>query len=196
MTDGSNMTDLWERMRQGDIEAMILLYKQSYGGLLSYGVQLSNCNETAKDAINDVFLNIWENRSKLKSVGNVKAYLFACIRRKVFQSATLNGKVSSIPADELLFNQATDLSQEEILVAIQQSDEIRLKVQKALEKLTNRQRELIQMKYFKGLDYRQIEIETGISMKTAYNTIYNAMKILTNELRNVLFAMILFAIFG
>lgn len=192
-TTASNMTDLWERVRQGDSEAMVSLYKQLYADLLGYGVQLSGSNEAAQDAINDIFLTIWDNHAKLKPVENVKAYLFASMRRRIFQFAKSKNKLSSIHSGELLFGQAeNDLSHEEILVAMQRSEEIRRKVQKAMEKLTQRQRELIRMKFFQGLNYQQIETETGITMKTAYNTVYNAMKVLAEELHNTLFFLIIF----
>ena len=188
MPAASKLTDLWEKMRVSDTASLVQLYEQLYADLLSYGVQLSRSNEIAKDAINDVFVDIWDNRLKLKPVENVRAYMFACIRRKIAHSAIIQRKISSLP-DWQRVNVQIDLSHEEILMAMQRSDEIRRSVQRALEKLTDRQRELIQMKYFKGLDYRQIESETGISMKTAYNTIYNAMKILAYELKDILFTL-------
>ena len=194
MPAASALIDLWEKMRAGDTASLVQLYEQLYADLLSYGVQLVSSNEIAKDAINDVFVDIWDNRSKLKPFENVKAYLFACIRRKIFHSTTIQRKTSSLP-DLQWVSEQSDLSQEEIIMAMQRSDEIRRRVQQALEKLTGRQRELIQMKYFNGLDYRQIESETGISMKTAYNTIYNAMKILANELKDVLFLLVFFFFF-
>lgn len=181
-----DLKNLWERLRLEDAEAMMQIYTQSYAGLLSYGVQLSNNNEMAKDAINDVFLELWDNRSKLKPVENVRAYLFACLRRKIFQYAAINQKTDSI-TDTADSYQEPVLSQEDILVAMQQSDEIRRKVLKALDKLTDRQKELITLKYYKGLDYRQIESVTGISIKTAYNTVYSAMKILAVELKDIIF---------
>ncbi|MBP6023863.1 RNA polymerase sigma factor [Ferruginibacter sp.] len=187
MSTTADLKSQWERLRQDDTEAMMQLYAQSYAGLLSYGVQLINNNELAKDAINDVFLELWDNRLKLKPVENVKAYLFACIRRKIFQTATINRKANAITDNTAVNQQQSDLSHEDLLVAMEQSDEIRSKVLKALDKLTDRQKELITLKYYKGLDYRQIETTTGISMKTAYNTVYNAMKILTVELRDIIF---------
>lgn len=193
MSTTADLKSQWERLRQDDTEAMMQLYAQSYAGLLSYGVQLINNNELAKDAINDVFLELWDNRLKLKPVENVKAYLFACIRRKIFQTATINRKANAITDNTAVNQQQSDLSHEDLLVAMEQSDEIRSKVLKALDKLTDRQKELITLKYYKGLDYRQIETTTGISMKTAYNTVYNAMKILAVELRDIIFVfMVLF----
>ena len=185
------MKNLWERLRQDDAGAMVLLYEQSYADLLRYGVQLSDNIESAKDAINDIFLNLWVNRSNLKPVENVKAYLFACLRRKIFQSASISRKISAVADESQLFSQGLDLSHEDILMAMQRSDEIRRKVQKALEKLTERQRELIQMKYFKGMDYHQIEENTGMNIQTAYNTMRNAMKILASELRDIFLVIVI-----
>ena len=180
----AKMPDRWDKMRLGDRDAMLVLYQYYYNDLLSYGVQLSNSIDTAKDAINDVFLDLWEHHTNLKPVKNVKAYLFACVRRKIFHPVYFNNKV--LLAEEVAFYEGMETSYEEIWIAMQQSDEIRMKVRAALDKLTERQKELIHLKYFKNMDYREIGLTTGMSLKTAYNTIYNAVKVLTNELRDTL----------
>lgn len=179
----AEMPDRWDKMRLGDRDAMLALYESYYNDLLSYGVQLSNSTDIAKDAINDVFLHLWEHHSGLKPVKNVKAYLFACIRRKIFQPVYAN---KTFLFTEEAFAESTEISHEEVLIAVQQSDAIRMKVKAALDKLTERQKELIYLKYFRDMDYREIGLTTGMSLKTAYNTIYNAIKILTGELRDTL----------
>ncbi len=175
------MQDLWEKMRQGDADAMLALYERNYADLLSYGVQLIGSTDTSKNVINDVFLHLWEHHVKLKPVQNVRAYLFACTRRRVFHPDYYNNKVLS--DSEAGFDEKGEMSYEDLLIDMQRSDEIRIKVQAALAKLTARQKELIELKYFRNMDYRQIEKETGISAKTAYNTVYNAIKVLETELR-------------
>lgn len=190
------MKSLWENLRQGDPESIVSLYEQFYPDLLTYGVRLCNSNETAKDAINDIFLNLWDNRSKLKPVENVKAYLFACLRRNIFKSVTTNRKAFAPEMDGSLQGELVNLSHEDILIGIQQSEEVRRKVQAALGKLTDRQRELILMKYYKGMDYKQIEAQTGMSMKTAYNTVYNGLKILSEELKDIVFLLLIIAMTG
>ncbi len=183
------MSELWEKMRQGDADAMLMLYEQHYNALLSYGVQLSGSIHTSKDAINDVFLNLGEQYRNLSPVKNVKAYLFACVRRSIFQLPYANRKVISV--DEASLYKETEISYEDILIEIQQSDALRMKIRTALNKLTDRQKELIQLKYFQNLSYSQIEAATGISIKTAYNTIYSALKALEGELRGLLFDIFL-----
>ncbi|MBX2926112.1 MAG: sigma-70 family RNA polymerase sigma factor [Chitinophagaceae bacterium] len=189
----ADMEDQWEGMRRGDAAAMLVLYEHNYSDLLSYGVQLSNSTDTAKDAINDVFLQLWEQRAKLKPVKNTKAYLFACIRRKIFHPAYTDNKMLLLT--EKAFYESAETSYEDVLIAMQQSEETRKKVQAALEKLTARQKELIHLKYFKNMGYQEIELATGISVKTAYNTIYNAVKALANELRTMALTLLLPVLF-
>lgn len=184
------MSELWEKMRQGDAEAMLMLYELHYNDLLSYGVQLCGSIHTSKDAVNDVFLNLGEQYKNLSPVKNVKAYLFACLRRSIFQLPYANSKVISV-GEASIYNE-TETSYEDMLIEIQQSDALRMKIGMALNKLTGRQRELIQLKYFQNLSYSQIEAATGISIKTAYNTIYSALKALESELRGLLAGIFLF----
>ncbi len=172
---------------EGDADALLALYESNYKDLLSYGVQLTDNLHAAKDAVNDVFLNIWEHHRQLKPVKNVRAYLFACIRRNIFHAREQPRRVL-VPEPELYASAET--SYEEILIAIQQSDELRKKVHAALSKLTGRQKELIELRFFRNMDYREIEQATGISVKTAYNTIYNAIKVLAVDLRDALPALL------
>lgn len=183
----AGMPDRWDEMRLGNRDAMLVLYEFYYNDLLSYGVQLSNSTDTAKDAINDAFLHLWEHHAGLKPVKNIKAYLFACIRRSIFHPAYFDKRIL---LTEEAFYRSTETSYEEVLIAMQQTEETRKKVQAALEKLTARQKELIHLKYFKNMDYREIELATGISIKTAYNTIYNAVKLLGKELRGTMLIIV------
>ncbi|GAO42701.1 putative RNA polymerase ECF-type sigma factor [Flavihumibacter petaseus NBRC 106054] len=179
-------------MIAGDADALLALYEYSYKDLLSYGVQLTGSLDAAKDAINDVFLNIWERHSRLKPVKNVRAYLFACIRRNIFHTKEQPRQVIMVEDPEVYSSSET--SYEEILIAMQQSDETRRKVQAALSKLTDRQKELIELKFYQNKDYREIEEITGMTVKTAYNTIYNAIKVLAVDLRDVITSLIVWAV--
>lgn len=189
---------LWDEFRMGNETALVYLYKMLFQKLLTYGVQLCNNHEIAKDALNDVFSDLWGNRGKLNKVDNVQAYLYACMRRKIFQQINSWNKVIPFPQETMrqLKSQEVELSHEDLLIAIQRTDEMNLKIKNALSNLTVRQRELIHMKYYQNLSYEQIEAATGMSKKTAYNTIYNAIKALAGELRDTLLSLVFILLFG
>lgn len=172
---------------------MVELYELHYKELLIYGIQLCKDIDQSRDFINDVFLQLWENRARLGAIANMRAYLFACMRRRVFKALGKAGR-EIYPGDDAL-PAAADPSHEEMVMAMQQTDEIRRKVQHALGKLTTRQKELIMMRYYQQLDYSEIEAATGMTMKTIYNTIYNAMRVLSSELKGVPIPFLLFFFF-
>jgi hypothetical protein len=66
---------LWNRVRENGQDALVDLYEQLYFHLVSYGVRNCGDTEITKDAINDMFLEIWDQRHKLPEVSNVKSYL-------------------------------------------------------------------------------------------------------------------------
>ena len=174
--------DLWNGIRNSRLEAVENLYRTLYFDLFNYGIHISGDVEITRDAINDIFLEIWEKRTQLPEVSNVKSYLFTYLRRKVFGVIRLDGKKqlasraysSAYPLHEDSF--------EDHLVEKQLLQEIKLKVSQALEKLTDRQKELVQLRYFESLTVEDIAHKTGLSAKTVYNTIYNVLKVLSAEL--------------
>ena len=83
-------------------------------------------------------------------------------------------------ADEEALN---ELSYEEIIVRVQRDEELKRKLHRALEQLTPRQIELIRLVFFEGLTYEEVAARTSQSIKTAYNTIYNAIQLLRKLLK-------------
>ena len=83
-------------------------------------------------------------------------------------------------ADEEVLN---ELSYEEIIVGVQRDEELKEKLRKAMQQLTPRQTELIRLIFFEGLTYEEVAARTSQSIKTAYNTIYNAIQLLRKLLK-------------
>ncbi|PSL44781.1 RNA polymerase sigma-70 factor (ECF subfamily) [Chitinophaga niastensis] len=172
---------LWNRVRQNDQEALVGLYEHLYLQLVNYGIRICSDVELTKDAINDMFLEIWDQRQKLHEVSNVKSYLFTYLRRKIF-AGIRQTKKSLLAAD--VFSDDTsphELSYEECIVAVQATEEIKQKIKRAISRLTPRQKELVQLRYFDGLSMEEVGKRAGITTKTAYNTLGFALKTLSVE---------------
>ncbi|TWF45348.1 RNA polymerase sigma-70 factor (ECF subfamily) [Chitinophaga polysaccharea] len=180
--DAAANTLLWNRVRNGQQEALVLLYERLYFYLVNYGIRICGDIEITKDAINDLFLEIWDQRHKQPEVANVKSYLLTWLRRRIF--ADIHHSKKTTEAAGAWSDTATphELSYEECIVAIQTSDEIKQKIRRAMAALTPRQKELIQLRYFDGLSMEEVSQRTGISTKTVYNTLGSALKCLSAEL--------------
>jgi len=173
----------WEQMRLGDKNALFGLYNNLYFHLIRFGLKINSDDELVKDCVNQVFLNLWDKRTRLNPVENVKSYLMTSLRRCMLDQLAYidrtNLAVNKMGNDEA----KNELSYEDIIIGLQQDEEIKNKLRIAIAQLTPRQFELIQLKFFEGLSYEQIAERTSQTVKTAYNTVYDAIKVLRKILK-------------
>lgn len=173
----------WNQMRLGDKQALFELYTKLYFHLIRFGLKINADDELVKDCVNQIFLNIWDKRERLPAVQQVKSYLMTALRRCMLDQLAYTDKIqvafNQIGADE----NWNELSYEEIMINVQVDDEVKKKLGSAIKQLTPRQMELIHLKFFEGLTYDQIAERTSQTVKTAYNTIYDAIKTLRKLLK-------------
>ena len=172
----------WLEFKSGSEAALHNLYKQHYLGLINYGIKFSGDRHYANDCIVEMLLGLWEKRAKLPEVENVRSYLLTCLRTIMLQRIRSDKlrEVKERHAHSLTDHQ--ELSYEEHISKIQTDLIIKDKLTKSLNKLTGRQKELLQLKFFDNLDYDEIAMRCNISKRTAYNIVYDALKILKDDL--------------
>src|SRR5690606_33011302 len=73
--------DLWRNFIKGDRLAFDSLMQQHINILFCYGCKFSKDEELVKDAIQELFIRIWETRLNLCSDVKPKPYLMASLRR-------------------------------------------------------------------------------------------------------------------
>jgi RNA polymerase sigma factor (sigma-70 family) len=173
----------WEEMRLGNKQALFELYNNMYFHLIRFGLKITADDELVKDCVNQIFLNFWDKRARLQPVDNVKSYIMTSLKRCILDQINYLDKTSVAILKMGAEDDGNELSYEEIIIRVQQDDELKRKLQTAIQQLTPRQMELIQLKFFDGLTYEQIADRTSQSIKTSYNTIYDAIKSLRKLLR-------------
>lgn len=154
---------------------MLVLYNTFYVGLLNYGIKLTGDRDLAKDCITQILLRLWEKKDELPAVENVRGYLTICLRNEIF-SEIKSSKLKKIRNRMMLSeHDTTEQPYEDLLIKTQQNLFVRQKLKKALEKLTQRQKELLELRYFEDLDYDEIAHRCNISKRTAYNLIQTGL---------------------
>jgi len=195
MAEGSAQT--WHQFIEGSHDALNDLYKQHYLGLVNYGTKLTGNRQYANDCIVEMLLGLWEKRSGLPEVSNVRSYLMSCLRTVIFQkfrSEKLRETKETF-AHSLIVQE--ELSYEEYITNLQTDMIIKARLQQSLNKLTDRQKELLQYRFFENMDYDEIALKCGISKRTAYNIIHDALQRLKTDLSkegnsDYLYSMLLF----
>ena len=170
---------LWQKMKEGDKQSLFDLYDATYFHLVRFGLKTVPNDEVVKDTIMSLFFKLWDKRDGLAEVSNVKSYLFTSLKRLLLDYLANDVKMSeAIKAYCTNPDSKEELAYEEIIILVQEDEAIRKKLSLAIKQLTPRQSELIRLKFYEGLSYEQVALQTSQSIKTAYNTIYNAIQVL------------------
>ena len=170
-------TYLWDKLRDGDQEAFSTLYQRYVDVLLNYGRNLTNDVELVRDCIHSVFLNLWLKHERLSKVKQVKYYLFKVIRRKIGRERT-SARNNTYP-DTLM---AVVSCEEQLIKDITRREQIEA-LQRQVNNLTKRQRQIIYLRYYENLSNEEIASTVGININTVYNTISLALRTLKKQMK-------------
>lgn len=182
MNGNLHTQDYWCQLRDGNTDALSALYQLHYTGLINYGVKLTGDRDLANDCFTAVLLDLWEKRHTLPEVANVRAYLITCLHRRMLREIA-SGKKRQEHHQEAPSAREPQWSHEDYLAAIEGNDAFTQVFAKAFRRLTQRQQQLLHMKFFEDLDYDHIALTCGITKRTAYNIIHDALKQLKLELK-------------
>ncbi|PUZ24957.1 RNA polymerase [Chitinophaga parva] len=169
---------LWQKIREGEKEALFLLYDDLYFHLVRYGLSVHSDSDLVKDCVGQLFLKLWDRHQTLNAVGNVQSYLFTTLRRLIINALDAESKVRNMKTEE-----GEEASYEQIIIAREKDEELKKNLQSALQALSPRQMELIRLKFFEDLSYEEIAHVSAQNVKTSYNTIYEAIKTLRLKLK-------------
>ena len=152
--------DLVKHLQKGDtkaLEELIDRYGRYVSSILSRILQ--GRPEDCKELSADVFLAAWENRQKLRP-DKLKGYLGAIARNKAFNKLRYEHEELPLEEDILLFEE------EELCEAVERKDTALL-VNRALEQLEPRMRELFLRHYYYGQKLIEAAEEMGITLSAA-----------------------------
>ena len=174
--------DFWERMREGDEQALAVLFRRHYAMLYGYGLKLACEDELVKDCIQEVFAYIWEKRQNLAAVDSVRAYLLVALRRQVLKSLERQQQRQASYQQFDREQPQMSISPEDFWVMAETEKAERRALQKALQEIPLRVREALYLKTFEGLNYREIACIMNISPQVARNYVSEAFHRLRQSL--------------
>ena len=172
----NNDDNLWLGLKQGDKEMFLALYKKYYHTLLFIGLKEMKDAQLVKDTIQQLFLYLWEKRETIQVANNVKSYLVTSFLRKLTADWKKSGKVSNLQVVWNNYSEDTQPTPEEKMIIKDEQHHLFKLLMSHINELPNRQRELIVLKFYEGLTYEEIVQQTGLSHRTVYNKIHEALK--------------------
>lgn len=174
----------WEKIKEGDPEAFCKLYNEYANMLYSYGMKIFPNSDLVSDAIQTLFMQIYEKRKNLSEPKSMISYLCASLKRMILREAEKETRNKFNFENETFLQQydfELELDIENALIKSELHKEQLILLQKALFELTNKQREVIYLRYFNNLNNDEIAEVMNINNQSVRNLISQALNILRQK---------------
>lgn len=177
--EGAADSELWLNLIDGDKKALEKLFTRHYDDLLQYAVRMCENRELAEDSIQELFIKIWGERSLLTPVEGVKTYLWKALRNSIISKLRKRTRRKNIlrkAGSEIV--PGVKLNIEDLIIEHEIDCQTRRQLKRALDSLSARQREVLYLKFYSGLNYQEIEQVMAINYQTARNYVYEGLRTL------------------
>lgn len=153
------------RIAAGDAQAFREFFNREAAGLIRYATGILGCRDDARDAAQETFFRLWENRARLDPTTDPARLLYTIIRN-LARDRLRHRAVERRPHPHL---ETPHVVQAGPLLADEgeEADELQVLLHRALETLSPRQREIVLLRWKRRLTYEQIGAELGIAPGTA-----------------------------
>lgn len=155
------------------------LYESNFALLFNYGRKMGISSDLVEDAIQELFVSVWSKKEAFNKVTNQQAYLLRALRNNLIR------KNSSAFQTEELSIESNQISEPE-----NTGEETSVDIKSRLDNLPDRQRELLILKYYEGMDYEEIGQIMDMNYQSVRNLYSRAIKNLQSKLTT--FILILF----
>jgi RNA polymerase sigma-70 factor (family 1) len=140
------------------------LFVTYFSPLRRYVYRYLRAWEEAEDVVHDIFVQLWARRESIEAIEDVDAYLYTAARNRALSRLERHAREEAWRVSEAAYASSSDppISPERDL----RRAEIRAALQRALDALSPRQREVLLL-HWRGETYDAIGAALGISPKTA-----------------------------
>lgn len=164
------------RWLKGDDTAYRHIFDYYYPRLFPACYRSIRQREDCEEMVLNVFMNIWKHRAQLLQVVDFEKYIFRSLRNQIAdfhrRNILLTEDIETCAPEKLGSINHPELSFKEL-------EGIYLN---ALDKLTEKQREVFLMSRKQGLSQKEIALHHNISVNTVNNHIKAALKLIRNDL--------------
>ena len=139
-------------IRKGNIRTFELLFRDYYEELCLYANHYLKDMDLSEEAVQDVFFVIWQKRENLRISDSLKAYLYVSTRNKclkMLRSERMANQYSNYVKNSASQSVATPVDE-------LNARELDALIDRTINQLPERTREIFRMNRFQGLKYSEI----------------------------------------
>lgn len=156
------------------------LFEQYYNPLCNFANAILYDSNKAEDAVQDVFVKMWQKKATVGGLENVKSYLFTATKNKCIEylrKLKLDRKLSEENESRLEMSSSINIDDEADKYVLKE------KLFNSIRQLPPKCRDVFTMSKINGLTYSEIADELGISPKTVENQMGRALRLLREMMK-------------
>ncbi len=160
---------LIQRIAQGDRSAFNTLYRRHYAKLARFILKTVRKAELVEEIVNDTMLVVWRKADTFEHRAQVSTWVIGIAYRLSLKKLEKVGREpQTLSVDE------TPIADIERLESGVEAKERRAMLRKAMEKLPDQQRTVVELTFFQGLNYKEIASVVGCPEGTVKTRMFHA----------------------
>lgn len=163
----------WKELKKGNPDALGYLYDTYIDRLFSTAIKMTDNRELAKDALQEVFVEIWHYRNSIGDVNYSYSYLAKVLKSIILKKVKTKIVINTLADYDLRADDNENI--EEALVLSDTVKEQTTMLNNALSNLTTRQKQVVKLRFFEGLTYEQIAAKLCMNYQSVNNLAFRAM---------------------
>lgn len=172
---------IWSLLKEGDQNGLEQLYRLYLDDMYRFGFSICPDEDLVKDAIQEVFLDIWHYRENLVCPENGKFYLLRSLSNRIKRELGKKSKMVVGVLENFRISDLVESSFEDQLIGMENYKFDLNKLTRAFEKLSLKQREIIHLIFFENLSYQEVAKIMEINLRSTYTLAWKALSALKKE---------------
>ncbi|MCL5408451.1 MAG: RNA polymerase sigma factor [Candidatus Omnitrophica bacterium] len=159
------------RERENKLEQAYYKYAQ---GLYNTAFRLLQNNEDALEIIQETFLKALNGFSLFRNEAKIQTWLYRIVINLCYDRLKKDNRITYIPEEKIIFHIDKNISATDPEFTKEQEEKI-LKINKAIESLTLKQKTIFTLKVYNELSYEEIakimKVKVGTAKATFFQTV-------------------------
>lgn len=166
-------------------------YSEHLDSLYHYAINMGFKEQEVMDAVHDVFYKLCIQHSSLAEINNLKTYLYKSLRNRLIDIHKTKKEflgISNYSIDEENHHSLPfqlSISGEDELIEKEDSEEIIATIENFLNTLSDRQREIVYLRFIRECSYEDIAEIMNITVASARNLISKSLNKIKNSVVSI-----------
>ncbi len=166
--DTSASYELVDRLRNGEAKAYQLIVDLWHQRVFNFALRYSNDWDFAREVAQKTFIQVFEKIDQLQDPGKLRSWIYKIASNNCCNEGRIRSRVQYDAIDDQLASKAAP----ETPAFAYEKTELNMMVKDLLQRIPKEQREVVIMKEYEGLKFREIAEILGESENTVKSRMY------------------------